>query len=194
MCWSQCRFSLFAPQTFPNMPAKKPGHPAAKPESSASLPVADILDESTEESETEDEEPAAAPAHTPAPRRSTRVASQPDVKGLTDKLRSTTLKAKEPSKYFNPLPTPPAPVRPAPLLFVWGAGNDGQFGMGPDAVGQYEKPQRNTLVEKMIADGKFGKKGAGIERLAAGGMSSLFIDEQGRVSLWFLVCTRRHVF
>lgn len=31
---------------------------------------------------------------------------------------------------FNPLPIAPEHIRPAPQVFVWGAGNFGQFGMG----------------------------------------------------------------
>lgn len=66
-------------------------------------------------------------------------------------------------------------------LFVWGAGNAGQFGMGVKHTGEFNRPTKNTLVEKMMADGKFGKKSAGIVALAAGGMSSLFVDETGTV-------------
>ncbi|KAH8094886.1 RCC1/BLIP-II [Cristinia sonorae] len=83
--------------------------------------------------------------------------------------------------HHNPLPTAPEHVRPAPLLFVWGAGNFGQFGMGPDALGDFEKPRRNPWVEKAIKEGRFGEEGAGFETIAAGGLHSLFIDEKGTV-------------
>lgn len=86
--------------------------------------------------------------------------------------------------YFNSLPSPPEHVRPAPILFAWGAGNFGQFGMGEDALGEFEKPQRNKLVEQKIAEGAYGGEGAGLESVAAGGMFSLFIDEKGTVSIF----------
>lgn len=98
-------------------------------------------------------------------------------------------KEKKPAKvvqqkpYFNALPSPPEHPRPAPQLFVWGAGNFGQFGMGEDALGEFEKPQRNKLVEQKSEDGEFGEEGAGLETVAAGGMYSLFIDEKGTVRI-----------
>ncbi|GJE84377.1 RCC1/BLIP-II protein [Phanerochaete sordida] len=89
---------------------------------------------------------------------------------------------KEPKEpYFNPLPAVEPPLRPTPLLFTWGCGNSGQFGAGIEQLGEQTKPQRNKLVESMVAQGKFGEEGAGLEAIAAGGMSSLFIDEQGTV-------------
>jgi hypothetical protein len=117
---------------------------------------------------------------------STQAALRASLHNLMSKgsLHATIIHAKAP-EYLNPLPTPPPkPLRPAPMLFVWGAGNDGQFGMGPDVVDQFEKPQRNTLMEKMIQEDNFSKKkGTGIERLAAEGISNLFVDERGTVSL-----------
>ena len=112
------------------------------------------------------------------------------VKELEAKLQATKLdekpkpkaQPKQQKEYLNPLPSPPQPVRPTPLLYVWGAGNAGQFGMGVEVLDELQRPQRNKLVEKMSEDGKFGAKGAGLETVAAGGMSSLFIDEQGTVS------------
>ncbi|EMD40931.1 hypothetical protein CERSUDRAFT_111512 [Gelatoporia subvermispora B] len=83
--------------------------------------------------------------------------------------------------YFNPLPTHPEHVRPAPRLFVWGTGNFGQFGMGPDYLAEFEKPRRNMWVEEQIKEGVFGKPDAGLESVAAGGMHTLFIDEKGTV-------------
>ena len=70
--------------------------------------------------------------------------------------------------YFNPLPKAPEHVRPAAQAFVWGAGNFGQFGMGPDRLGEYDKPTRNKWVQEQIEDGVFGVEGAGIESIAAG--------------------------
>lgn len=89
---------------------------------------------------------------------------------------------KEQKPYFNPLPVPPDHVRPAPQLFVWGTGNFGQFGMGEDSLGEFEKPTRNKLVEEKMHDGEFGEEGAGLEAIAAGGLFTLFVDEKGTVS------------
>lgn len=84
--------------------------------------------------------------------------------------------------YFNPLPVPPTHTRPAPQLFVWGAGNFGQFGMGSDFLGEFGKPKKNGWIEKRIGEGIFGGEGAGLEAVAAGGLHTLFIDEKGTVS------------
>jgi hypothetical protein len=73
-------------------------------------------------------------------------------------------------------------------MFVWGAGNFGQFGMGTAFLGDYDKPTRNKLVEEKITQGTFGGEGAGIESVASGGLHTLFVDEAGKVSfLYFLV-------
>jgi regulator of chromosome condensation len=96
-------------------------------------------------------------------------------------------KPKEP--YFNPLPRVPDHLRPTPLMFVWGAGNFGQFGMGTSFTGELEKPTRNKLVEEMINEGgAFGEDGAGIEFVASGGMHTLFVDEKGAVRCLAIVC------
>ena len=84
--------------------------------------------------------------------------------------------------YFNPLPTIPEPRRPGLLLFVWGAGNFGQFGMGDDQLGELHKPTRNKWMEQGVGEGRFGPtEGAGLESVAAGGLYSLFVDEKGMV-------------
>lgn len=88
--------------------------------------------------------------------------------------------------YFNQLPTPPQAHRPGPLPFVWGAGNFGQFGLGPDMLHEIQKPKRHTWVEKKIEEGIFGEVGASIGFVAAGGLHSVFIDEKGTVRLFFL--------
>ncbi|KAI0346831.1 RCC1/BLIP-II [Trametopsis cervina] len=100
-----------------------------------------------------------------------------------EKKPSTTKieKVKVPKSPFNQIPSPPEHLRPAPVLFAWGAGNFGQFGMGDEHLGEFEKPTRNKLVEQKMQEGVFGDEGAGLEAVAAGGMYSLFIDEQGTV-------------
>ncbi|KAF8631540.1 hypothetical protein AX15_002296 [Amanita polypyramis BW_CC] len=83
--------------------------------------------------------------------------------------------------YFNPLPVPPPKSRPPLQLFVWGAGNFGQFGTGPDDLGEKDKMTKNTWVENQIPAGTFGESGAGLEMVAAGGLHTVFIDEKGTV-------------
>ncbi|KAF7770328.1 hypothetical protein Agabi119p4_6302 [Agaricus bisporus var. burnettii] len=85
------------------------------------------------------------------------------------------------AQHFNPLPTPPLTARPALVLFAWGAGNFGQFGMGPDVLDSLTTPRRNQWVEAQIGNGTFGEIGAGITAIAAGGLHTLFIDENGTV-------------
>lgn len=84
--------------------------------------------------------------------------------------------------YFNPLPVPPQRKRPGLLPFVWGTGNFGQFGMGPDVLGEVSKPKRNTWIEEHIEAGAFGEDNAGIESVACGGLHTIFLDERGTVS------------
>ncbi|KAI0262595.1 RCC1/BLIP-II [Gloeopeniophorella convolvens] len=54
--------------------------------------------------------------------------------------------------------------------------------MGPSYLDELPKPTRNTWVEEKIAQGAFGPApGSGIVGVAAGGLHSLFIDENGTV-------------
>ncbi|KAL1660141.1 regulator of chromosome condensation 1/beta-lactamase-inhibitor protein II [Schizophyllum commune] len=53
--------------------------------------------------------------------------------------------------------------------------------MGPDYLGEFDKPKKNAWVEEGIEDGKFGEEGAGIESVASGGLHSVFVDERGTV-------------
>ncbi|KAI0042291.1 RCC1/BLIP-II [Auriscalpium vulgare] len=83
---------------------------------------------------------------------------------------------------FIPLPAFPEPLRPAGQIFVWGTGNFGQFGMGPNLLDEFATPRRNTWVEDKIAEGVFGtESGAGVVAVAAGGMHSMFVDENGKI-------------
>lgn len=102
-----------------------------------------------------------------------KVAKQPTVNGLTP--------VHEPKPHFNPLPMANNHPRPANQLFVWGAGNFGQFGWGADQLGEFAIPKRNTYFEKKMEEGVFGGEGAGLEAIAAGGLHTLFIDEKGTV-------------
>ena len=110
--------------------------------------------------------------------------------------KATSLSTKKPraklspvpeKPYFNPLQTSPMNARPGLQLFAWGAGNFGQFGMGPDVLGELDKPKKNTWVEQHMQEGTFGEAGAGLEAIAAGGLHSLFIDEKGTVSSYIMI-------
>ncbi|KAF7332282.1 hypothetical protein MKEN_00109400 [Mycena kentingensis (nom. inval.)] len=95
------------------------------------------------------------------------------------KTDATIVPQKEP--YFNPLPAPPPKTRPSLQVFAWGAGNFGQFGMGPKVLGELDKPKKHTWCEEQIEEGTFGEDNAGIETLAAGGLHTIFVDEKGTV-------------
>ncbi|KAJ8080833.1 hypothetical protein PM082_017668 [Marasmius tenuissimus] len=73
---------------------------------------------------------------------------------------------------------------PPNLLFVWGIndGGSGQLGLGTTAV-ECNKPRRHLWVEEMLWTGGFGPLvlGAGLVDVAAGGMHSLLLDENGIV-------------
>ncbi|KAF9058010.1 regulator of chromosome condensation 1/beta-lactamase-inhibitor protein II, partial [Panaeolus papilionaceus] len=83
--------------------------------------------------------------------------------------------------YFNPLPTPPPRQRPGLIPFAWGAGNFGQFGMGPNVLGEMPKPKRNTWAEEQMEKNAFGDDHAGIESVTCGGLHTIFIDEKGTI-------------
>ena len=89
--------------------------------------------------------------------------------------------------YINQLPTPPQKQRPGLLPFVWGTGNFGQFGLGPEVVEEISKPRRQKWIEEKIDEGAFGEPGAGIEYVAAGGLHTVFIDEKGAVGVISLI-------
>jgi hypothetical protein len=119
---------------------------------------------------------AAAPKKAPAP-----AAKKPQTK-LAAIPEAPPAPVPQLKPYFNPLPVPPPSQRPGLQLFAWGAGNFGQFGMGPDILGELDKPKRNVWVEEQMQEGTFGGEGAGLESIVGGGLHTLFIDEKGTVS------------
>ncbi|KAJ7167471.1 regulator of chromosome condensation 1/beta-lactamase-inhibitor protein II [Mycena filopes] len=88
------------------------------------------------------------------------------------KKRSATLPPLK-EAYFNPLPSIPETKRPGLQVFAseW----------VPDFLGEFDKPKKHAWVEEQIEEGTFGPDNAGIESVAAGGMHSIFIDENGTV-------------
>ncbi|KAF7301914.1 hypothetical protein MIND_00757400 [Mycena indigotica] len=99
--------------------------------------------------------------------------------GKKKKTDATLVPQQKP--YFNPLPAPPPKKRPGLQVFVWGAGNFGQFGMGPDVTDEVDKPKKHTWCEEQMEEDTFGEDYAGIETIAAGGMHTVFVDEKGTV-------------
>ncbi|WVR09387.1 hypothetical protein IAU60_006454 [Kwoniella sp. DSM 27419] len=89
---------------------------------------------------------------------------------------------------INRIPEVPAPASPHNALFVWGTGDMGQFGLGPDELDEIPRPKLHSWFEEQIEDGKLsrnGKEGSGgLEAVACGGMHTLAIDEAGRVRSW----------
>jgi regulator of chromosome condensation len=81
--------------------------------------------------------------------------------------------------FYLPLPATAPPTRPCLQLFVWGAGNFGQFGLGPDPekTGEIKKPKKITWV-----DGE-SERDSELESIAAGGTHTVFIDEKGVVGI-----------
>lgn len=55
--------------------------------------------------------------------------------------------------------------------------------MGPDVLGEIQKPRKNPWVEEKMQEGEFGEEGAGLVAIAAGGLHSVFSDEKGTVGL-----------
>ena len=91
---------------------------------------------------------------------------------------------------FIPVPQLSEPVRPPNQIFVWGTGNFGQFGFGPEreVTGEVAKPKRQTWIERKVEEGEMIK--GGVVGVAAGGMHSLFSDEEGNVScVSFISCS-----
>lgn len=61
--------------------------------------------------------------------------------------------------------------------------------MGPDLLGEFTKPKKNTWVDNAMEEGRFGDvPGAGFEAIAGGGLHSLFIDERGTVRVPRCLC------
>ncbi|EGO02063.1 hypothetical protein SERLA73DRAFT_166564 [Serpula lacrymans var. lacrymans S7.3] len=120
---------------------------------------------------------ASKPASTKKVTQTLNLAKHSKVNGL-----ATVREEAAPRKpYFNPLPTPPEKSHPGCQLFVWGAGNFGQFGMGADLLGEFAKPKKSAWIETKMQEGAFGGDGAGLEAVAAGGLHTLFIDENGTI-------------
>lgn len=94
--------------------------------------------------------------------------------------------AKTTAKLLNSIPLPSSRRRPTPTLWAFGAGGNGQLGLGTKHLDEFAKPVRQIWVEGCREGRKLGASdGAGFEKIAVGGMHTLAIDELGRVSACF---------
>ncbi|KAF8335878.1 regulator of chromosome condensation 1/beta-lactamase-inhibitor protein II [Cantharellus anzutake] len=91
---------------------------------------------------------------------------------------------KAPASRKSEVLVPESHPRPCRQLFIWGNGDMGQFGLGPDTLGDIVRPRLHSWFEEATREGKLGGEGAGLEVICAGGMHSLVIDEAGKVWSW----------
>lgn len=143
--------------------------------------------------------PRSKPSSVTKPQPTTRKRGRPKLDAITEAVEPKETKPLEKKKkaplepkqkpapipqskpYFNSLPTSPPTSRPGLVLFAWGAGNFGQFGMGSDVLDSLTKPRRSQWVEDQMSKGTFGEVGAGLTAVAGGGLHTLFTDEKGTV-------------
>ena len=155
---------------------------AASPDRATEAPAGKRQRAAASKSENEPPEASEKTKTAAAPRKS----SDSTAKKLSKKASITEKEPPAPhvqkKPYFNALPVPPAKQRPGLLPFAWGAGNFGQFGMGPDILGELSKPKRNAWAEEQVEKDVFGEDKGGMESVAAGGLHTVFIDERGAVS------------
>ncbi|KAF8527766.1 regulator of chromosome condensation 1/beta-lactamase-inhibitor protein II [Gautieria morchelliformis] len=70
------------------------------------------------------------------------------------------------------------------LCFVFGTGDFGQFGLGTETLGEISRPRLHAWFETAAKGDILGSEGAGVEKICAGGMHTLAIDEAGKVWSW----------
>ena len=90
---------------------------------------------------------------------------------------------------INALPQPASHPRPARLCFVFGTGDFGQFGLGTETLGEISRPRLHAWFEAAAKADILGSKGAGVEKICAGGMHTLAIDEAGKVKTKLTLCS-----
>ncbi|KAF8520331.1 hypothetical protein BU17DRAFT_65360 [Hysterangium stoloniferum] len=88
------------------------------------------------------------------------------------------------TKAINDVPLPASHPRPPRLCFVFGTGDFGQFGLGTETLGEISRPRLHAWFETAAKGDTLGSDGAGVEKICAGGMHSLVIDEVGKVWSW----------
>ncbi|KAG9095608.1 hypothetical protein FRC06_009628 [Ceratobasidium sp. 370] len=122
-------------------------------------------------------------ASKPRPNGVKKTASKTEVKPAPKKAPATR-KPRDVGPTLNSIPAIPDHPRPAYQMLVFGNGDSSQFGMGPDATGEYPRPRMQKFFKTASDEGKLGGEGAGIESLAAGGMHTLAVDEAGKLWTW----------
>ncbi|WWC90461.1 uncharacterized protein L201_005396 [Kwoniella dendrophila CBS 6074] len=127
-------------------------------------------------------------ATSPPPTDNGPIAKKGRVGQLVDEVKRGRRRSSLGFTFKNELPQIPAPASPHNALFIWGTGDMGQFGLGPDELDEIPRPKLHSWFEEEIEDGKLsrdGKEGnGGLESVACGGMHTLAIDEAGRVRSW----------
>jgi regulator of chromosome condensation len=85
------------------------------------------------------------------------------------------------TKAINELQQPASHPRPARLCFVFGTGDFGQFGLGTETLGEISRPRLHAWFAAAAKGDILGSQGAGVEKICAGGMHTLAVDEAGKV-------------
>lgn len=182
---------------------------ASKPASknkATSKPATKPKPSSKDKDDKEPAKPSSSKAKTsskakPAPKVEDKPAPVPKPKvngnkrGASEQPKKEVIKKRRTGAVINPLAQPD----PQELsVFVWGTGDNGQFGTGADDLDEKPRPQLNNWYvpdtlssltcrfEERRNEGKLGAgpgKG-GLETVAAGGMHNLGIDELGQVRSW----------
>ncbi|KAG8749282.1 hypothetical protein FRC11_011476 [Ceratobasidium sp. 423] len=163
----------------PAKPTKKARSKEAAAEETAAEETAaeeDKADELAAESETEE-----APKPEPKVNGVKKADSQ---LSTASRRRGQPPKPKAPGATLNSVPAIPEHPRPAYQVLIFGNGDSSQFGMGPDAMGEYARPKMQKFFKTASDEGKLGGDGAGVEMLAAGGLHTLAVDEAGKVWTW----------
>lgn len=80
------------------------------------------------------------------------------------------------------IPSIPAPSEAARCVFVFGNGDSGQNGLGPEVTAEIKKPRLQKWFEERISAG--GAWDGGVAEMTSGGMFTLAIDGEGRVWSW----------
>ncbi|KAF8756548.1 chromosome condensation (RCC1) repeat [Rhizoctonia solani] len=154
----------------------------AKPTKKAKADNADTAAETAAE-ETAAEETAAEEEATKEKEETAQESTQPEPETEAPKPKVNGVK-KTDSLLSNSSRRRGQPPNPSRLILVFGNGDSSQFGMGPNATGEYPRPRMQKFFKTASDEGKLGGEGAGVESLAAGGLHTLAIDEAGKVWTW----------
>ncbi|CAE6441834.1 unnamed protein product [Rhizoctonia solani] len=142
-------------------------------------------EETAEEETTQEQETDEKVAEPEAPKPKVNGVKKTDsIVSTSSRRRGQPPRPKAPGETLNSVPAIPEHPRPAYQILIFGNGDSSQFGMGPDATGEYPRPKMQKFFKTASDEGKLGGEGAGVEMLAAGGLHTLAIDEAGKVWTW----------